>query len=251
MEESAVFAPVEQEEIRADIGALFRGAIRVTPERLLKQEVREMVGARRYERLSSRKDDLNGTYLRRLLTSMGEVELAVPRTRHSGAPAEVVGSHPQHRRLPRPRQRIATRHRCRTRNRSRVGRSPLLRHVAAQDRAAEGCRRLSFTMRSYYPSTPRLPSTLDLGLGPRSRLSCAGRTARSAPTPAAAPGPHVGLPSLLRRLDRPSPRCPRCGPGSTDTSRTRCIPDAPRGLRRGGVRPCCRSSRPCRGCVVH
>ncbi len=27
MEESAVFAPVEQEEIRADIGALFRGAI--------------------------------------------------------------------------------------------------------------------------------------------------------------------------------------------------------------------------------
>jgi putative transposase len=91
MEESAVFAPVEQEEIRADIGALFRGAIRVTLECLLEQEVREMVGARRYERLGSRKDHLNGTYLRRLLTSMGEVELAVPRTRHSGAPAEVVG----------------------------------------------------------------------------------------------------------------------------------------------------------------
>jgi transposase-like protein len=91
MEESAVFAPVEQEEIRADIGALFRGAIRVTLECLLEQEVREMVGARRYERLGSRKDHLNGTYLRRLLTSMGEVEIAVPRTRHSGAPAEVVG----------------------------------------------------------------------------------------------------------------------------------------------------------------
>jgi transposase-like protein len=91
MEESAVFAPVEQEEIRADIGALFRGAIRVTLECLLEQEVREMVGARRYERLGSRKDHLNGTYLRRLLTSMGEVELAVPRTRHSGAPAGVVG----------------------------------------------------------------------------------------------------------------------------------------------------------------
>jgi putative transposase len=91
MEESAVFAPVEQEGIRADIGALFRGAIRVTLECLLEQEVREMVGARRYERLGSRKDHLNGTYLRRLLTSMGEVELAVPRTRHSGAPADVVG----------------------------------------------------------------------------------------------------------------------------------------------------------------
>ena len=42
MEESAVCAPVEQEEIRADIGALFRGAIRVTLECLREQEVREM-----------------------------------------------------------------------------------------------------------------------------------------------------------------------------------------------------------------
>lgn len=91
MEESAVFAPLEQEEIRADIGALFRGAIRVTLECLLEQEVREMVGARRYERLGSRKDHLNGTYLRRLLTSMGVVEVAMPRTRHSGAPTEVIG----------------------------------------------------------------------------------------------------------------------------------------------------------------
>lgn len=91
MEESAAFEPIEQEEIRTDVAALFRGAIRVTLECLLEQEVREMVGARRYERLGSRKDHLNGTYLRRLLTSMGEVELAVPRTRHSGAPADVVG----------------------------------------------------------------------------------------------------------------------------------------------------------------
>jgi transposase-like protein len=91
MEESAVFAPVEQETIQTDIGALFRGAIRVTLECLLEQEVREMVGARRYERLASRKDHLNGTYLRRLLTSMGLVEIAVPRTGHSGGPADVLG----------------------------------------------------------------------------------------------------------------------------------------------------------------
>jgi hypothetical protein len=44
MEEGAVFAPVQQEEIRADIGALFRGAVRMTLECLLEQEVREMVG---------------------------------------------------------------------------------------------------------------------------------------------------------------------------------------------------------------
>lgn len=91
MEESAPFGAVEQEAIRSDVGALFRGAIRVVLECLLEQEVREMVGARRYERLGNRKDHLNGTYLRRLLTSMGEVEIAVPRTRHSGAPVGVVG----------------------------------------------------------------------------------------------------------------------------------------------------------------
>jgi hypothetical protein len=55
MEESAVFASVEHEQIQADIGALFRAAIRVTLECLLEQEVREMVvGARRYERLGTR-----------------------------------------------------------------------------------------------------------------------------------------------------------------------------------------------------
>jgi len=91
MEEIAQFAAAAQEEIRHDVGWLFRGAIRVILECLLEQEVKEMVGARRYERLGSRKDHLNGTYLRRLLTSMGSVELTVPRTRQSGSPSGVVG----------------------------------------------------------------------------------------------------------------------------------------------------------------
>jgi transposase-like protein len=91
MEEIAQFAGAAQEEIRQDIGWLFRGAIRVMLECLLEQEVKEMVGARRYERLGSRKDHLNGTYLRRLLTSMGSIELAVPRTRQNGSPSGVVG----------------------------------------------------------------------------------------------------------------------------------------------------------------
>ena len=90
MEEIAQFAAAAQEEIGHDLNSLFRGAIRVMLECLLEQEVKEMVGARRYERLGSRKDHLNGTYLRRLLTSMGSVEVAVPRTRHSGSPG-VVG----------------------------------------------------------------------------------------------------------------------------------------------------------------
>jgi putative transposase len=60
-------------------------------ETVLQEEVREMVGARRFERLGQRKDVRNGTYLRRLLTSMGQLEISVPRTRQSGSPAEVLG----------------------------------------------------------------------------------------------------------------------------------------------------------------
>lgn len=87
-------APIDrptQSSIRTDLLGLFRGAIAVVLEVLLEQEVREMVGARRYERMGSRKDHLNGTYMRRLLTSMGLVEMAVPRTRTQGSPLETIG----------------------------------------------------------------------------------------------------------------------------------------------------------------
>jgi putative transposase len=91
MEESAQFVAATQEEIHLDIASVFRGAIRIALECLLEEQVREMVGARRYERLGGRRDHLNGTYLRRLVTSMGELELTVPRTRQSGSPVEVLG----------------------------------------------------------------------------------------------------------------------------------------------------------------
>ena len=91
MEEIAQFVGAAQEEIHQDMGSLFRGAIRLMLECVLEQEVKEMVGARRYERLGSRKDHLNGTYLRRLLTSMGLIEVTVPRTRQSGSPAGALG----------------------------------------------------------------------------------------------------------------------------------------------------------------
>ena len=91
MGESAQFVAATQEEIRLDIGSVFRGAIRIALECLLEEQVKEMVGARRYERLGNRRDHLNGTYLRRLLTSMGELEVTVPRTRQSGSPVEVLG----------------------------------------------------------------------------------------------------------------------------------------------------------------
>lgn len=91
MDDSAAFPRPTQDEMSWDLAGLFRGAIRLVLECVLQEEVKELVGARRYERLASRKDHLNGTYLRRLLTSMGLIEVAVPRTRANGSPVDVIG----------------------------------------------------------------------------------------------------------------------------------------------------------------
>ena len=91
MEDFGALEGPTQGEMGADIGSLFRGAVRLVIENVLQQEVRELVGARRYERLAGRKDHRNGTYLRRLLTSMGMIEVAVPRARENGSPTEVIG----------------------------------------------------------------------------------------------------------------------------------------------------------------
>ncbi len=70
-----------QVELRGDLRTLFQGAIRLTLEMVLEEELKAMVGARRFERVGSRKDYRNGTYLRRLLTSMGQLDVTVPRSR--------------------------------------------------------------------------------------------------------------------------------------------------------------------------
>jgi transposase-like protein len=80
-----------QEELRDDLNALFRGAIRLTLEMVLEEELKAMVGARRFERVGNRKDYRNGTYLRRLLTSLGQIDVTVPRSRGNGSPADVIG----------------------------------------------------------------------------------------------------------------------------------------------------------------
>jgi putative transposase len=82
---------VAQGELRDDLSALFRGAIRLTLEMVLEEELKAMVGARRFERVGSRKDHRNGTYLRRLLTSLGQIDVTVPRSRGQGSPADVIG----------------------------------------------------------------------------------------------------------------------------------------------------------------
>jgi len=80
-----------QDELRGELRALFQGAIRLTLEMVLEEELKAMVGARRFERIGSRKDHRNGTFLRRLLTSMGQIEVAVPRSREHGSPADIMG----------------------------------------------------------------------------------------------------------------------------------------------------------------
>jgi len=75
---------VTQDELRQDLSELFRGAIRLTLEMVLEEELKAMVGARRFERVGSRKDHRNGTYLRRLLTSLGQICRRHPHPRSQG-----------------------------------------------------------------------------------------------------------------------------------------------------------------------
>lgn len=89
--QSAPFGRPMQTEIQSDLVGLFRGAVQIALETCLNEAVRDLVGAGKYERLWSRKDTLNGTYLRRVLTSMGHIEAQMPRTRENGSPTEVLG----------------------------------------------------------------------------------------------------------------------------------------------------------------
>jgi putative transposase len=91
MSESAEFELPTQEDFRCDLRALCLGAIRLTLEMLLDEEIRALVGAGRWQRLVGRKDVRNGSYLRRLVTSLGLVELEVPRAREGGSASEVLG----------------------------------------------------------------------------------------------------------------------------------------------------------------
>jgi putative transposase len=91
MSESAEFEVPTQEEFHCDLRALCLGAIRLTLEMLLDEEIRTLVGAGRWQRMIGRKDVRNGSYLRRLVTSLGLVELEVPRAREGGSAGDVLG----------------------------------------------------------------------------------------------------------------------------------------------------------------
>ena len=85
------FPGATQGEIAVDLEGLFRGAVRVVLEMVLEEEVQRIVGAGRYRRAGDRRDHRNGSYLRGLVTSMGRIDVKMPRTREHGSPVDVVG----------------------------------------------------------------------------------------------------------------------------------------------------------------
>ena len=84
-------AMVAQEDVRQDLRAMFRGAIRASLEVFLEAELESLVGAEWYARVGGRRDRRNGAYPRRLLTSLGQIAVTIPRTRASGSTSDVVG----------------------------------------------------------------------------------------------------------------------------------------------------------------
>lgn len=74
-----------QENIQTDLQTMFRHAIHHVLAVTLESEVERLVGAPRGKRATDRKDCRNGSYTRTLLTTVGELEVDVPRTRHHGA----------------------------------------------------------------------------------------------------------------------------------------------------------------------
>lgn len=88
----AEFESPTQEDIQIDLAAMFRAAAKVVLETALEEEMRAIIGAAKWARLGSARADVrNGTYLRKTLTAMGTIEIAVPRSRENGAATGTLG----------------------------------------------------------------------------------------------------------------------------------------------------------------
>jgi len=78
--------------MKTDLRSLFRGSVKAVLEYVLEEEVIALCGARKNERTPGRKDFRNGSYLRQMLTSMGHIDVEVPRTRNGGnGSSEILG----------------------------------------------------------------------------------------------------------------------------------------------------------------
>jgi len=91
MKDVAEFVLPSQGDVHLDLRTLLRGAVRVALEATLEEEMRLIVGAGRWARIGDRIDVRNGSYLRKIVTGMGQVEVAVPRSREHGSAGDVLG----------------------------------------------------------------------------------------------------------------------------------------------------------------
>jgi transposase-like protein len=80
-----------QENIRLDLMARCREAVRTAIQLALDEALEELVGAAPHERSEARSDVRNGSYPRRVTTGLGEVEVEVGRTRNSGSATSPIG----------------------------------------------------------------------------------------------------------------------------------------------------------------
>lgn len=80
-----------QEDFQLDLTARVRLAVQATIQVVLDEELERLVGAGPYERTDERVDMRNGSYRRSLVTTAGEVDVRVGRTRAGGAATAPVG----------------------------------------------------------------------------------------------------------------------------------------------------------------
>jgi putative transposase len=90
IEDTQVMLP-GQEDIRMDLQARCREAVRVAIQVALDQELAELVGAEPYQHHLDRVDYRNGSYPRGLVTALGPVQVQVGRSRAGGAASAPVG----------------------------------------------------------------------------------------------------------------------------------------------------------------
>ena len=83
MQEIVEIGRATQDELRDDLRELFQGAIRLTLEMVLEEELKAMVGARRFERVGSRKD-----HKERHIPEAAADEPGADRGRHAPEPGQ-------------------------------------------------------------------------------------------------------------------------------------------------------------------
>jgi len=86
-----------QANFEFDLAARCRDAVRATMQVVLEEELERLVGAGPYERSGQRVDVRNGTYPRRVVTTSGEVDLRVGRTRNGGSATAPLGRYARRR----------------------------------------------------------------------------------------------------------------------------------------------------------